>query len=470
MKKLNILFVYPNIVESPKDISTGIAILSALCKKNNHQVDLIDSTFGIDDSEIINKLKQFKPDIVAITTATNDFDYACHIADLIKKNSKTLVIAGGYHPTIAPEEVISKKYFDIVCIGEGEEAFLELIDNLEKNKPIGKIKNLWIKKLVNGKTKILKNPVRNLIQNLDSLPFPDREIFDYSRYLEWNHGTATFLSTRGCPFNCSYCINHFLIKMHAGKGKYVRFRSIESLFQEIKHVLKKYKKISNIEFYDDTFTLDEKRVEEFCRRYRKEIGIPFNINARVNAVNPRLFKILKDAGCVRVSIGIESGDEYIRNKILKRNMTDEQIISAFKSAREAGLKTYSFNMVGIPFETKESIEKTINLNRKCMPGYVGVSIFNVFKGTEMYETCKKHGWLRKGYAKSYFRESNINHPNFKLSQLKRIRNTFGFKVFLYYNPLRAIIDLLDRNLSQVNLYIFLRSKIIKNLSLLRGKK
>lgn len=341
---------------------------------------------------------------------------------------------------------------------------LEFLDKLEKKKSIANIKNLWVKE--DGR--IFKNPVRPLVQSLDKLPFPDRELFDYETYLKWNHGTATFLSTRGCPFNCSYCINHFLVKMYHGKGRYVRFRSIRNLLEEIKQVLKRYgKNVKNIEFYDDTFTLDEKRIEEFCRQYPKEIGLPFNINARVNATNPRLFKILKKAGCVRVSIGIESGDDYIRNKILKRNMTDEQIISTFNAAREAGLKTYAFNMVGIPFETKKSIEKTIQLNKKCKPDYVGVSIFNAFKGTEIYEICKKNKWLEKGYAKSYFRESNIKHPNFSLKELKRIRNCFGFKVFITSKPLRAVIDLIDRNLSQIDSYIFIRSKIIEKLNLLR---
>ncbi len=463
---MKILLVYPNIVESPKDISTGLAILSALCKREGYEVELIDSTFKISDREILKKTENFNPDLVLITTATNDFDHSIHIATLIKKKFEKLILVGGYHPTIAPEEAISKDCFDIVCIGEGEEALLELLKSLKKGKSRTNIKNLWFKKKEKGEIKIIKNPLRPLIQNLDSLPFPDREIFDYKTYLEWNHGTATFISTRGCPFKCSYCINHLLSKKYEQKGKYVRFRSIDNLFQEIKEVLKKYP-VKNIEFYDDTFSLDEKRMHEFCKRYPKEIGIPFNINVRVNAIKSEFFKLLKKAGCVRVSIGIESGDSYIRNKILKRNMTDEQILSVFDQAKKAGLRTYSFNMVGIPFENKKSIRKTILLNRKCKPDYIGVSIFNAFKGTEIYELCRKNKWLKKTYSRSYFQESNINHPNFKISELKKIRNSFGFKVFLSYNPLRAMIDLLDRNLSQIDPYIFIRSRIIEKLNLLR---
>lgn len=465
---MKILFIYPNIVESPKDFSTGLGTLAAVCKTQGHETALIDSTFGISNSEIIKKSKRFNPDLITVTTATNDFEYACKIATLLKKHFKVPIIAGGFHPTIAPEEVISEDCFDILCLGEGEGALIELIKSLEKGRLNTKIKNLWFKKTdKKGNLKIIKNPIRTLIQDLDGLPFPDRELFNYTKYLDWNHKTLSIISTRGCPFQCTYCINHFLSKMYQGKGKYVRFRSIDNIFQEIKQAIKKYKtNIKNIEFYDDTFTLDQKRIKEFCKRYPQEIGLPFNINARVNAVSPELFKSLKKAGCVRVSIGLESGDYYIRNKILKRNMTDEQIIRTFKSAKKAGLKTYSFNMVGIPFETKQSIKKTIELNRKCRPDYVGVSIFNAFKGTEIYEICKKNKWLKKSYSKSYFRESNINHPNFTIPELKKIRNSFGFKVFLTYNPLRAIADLVDRNLSQIDSYIFIRSKIIEKLNLL----
>jgi radical SAM superfamily enzyme YgiQ (UPF0313 family) len=465
---MKILFIYPNIVESPKDISTGLAMLSAVCKKAGHETGLIDCTFGISDSKIIEFVKKFKPGLIAITTATNDFDYAVHISSLIKQNFKIPIIAGGFHPTISPEEAISKDCFDFICIGEGENALLELAHNLEKNKPLDKIKNLWIKKNKDNKQTIIRNTLMPLIQNLDSLPFPDREIFDYQKYLEWNHGTATFLTTRGCPFQCSYCINHFLTKLYKEMGKYVRFRSIDNLFSEIKQVIQKYRNdVKNIEFYDDTFTLDKKRIEEFCKRYPKEIGLSFNINARVNAVNPEIFKMLKQAGCVRVSIGIEAGDPFIRNEILKRNMTNKQIIDTFHSAKKAGLKTYAFNMVGIPFETQISINKTIELNKNCQPDYVGVSIFNAFKGTEIYKLCQEKGWLREGYSKSYFRNSNIKHPNFTTSQLRSIRNSFGFKVFIKSRPLRAIIDLIDRNLSQIDSYLFLRSKIIEKLNLLR---
>ncbi|MFA7707790.1 MAG: radical SAM protein, partial [Candidatus Pacearchaeota archaeon] len=254
--------------------------------------------------------------------------------------------------------------------------------------------------------------------------------------------------------------NKVLIEKYKNKGKYLRFRSITNLLEEIKQVIKKYN-VKEIEFYDDTFTLDKKRLKEFCERYSKEIKLPFYINARVNAVTKEDFQMLKKAGCVRASIGIEAGDSNIRNPVLKRNQTEEQIINTFKWAKEAGLKTYSFNMIGIPYETRESIQKTIELNRKINPDYVGVSIFNAFKGTELYNLCLEKNWLTNTYSASYFQSTNVRHPNFTVKQLKKIRDRFGFEVYKNKNKKRAYIDLIDKKLTKVPFYTRLRSLLIE---------
>jgi len=453
---MNVLLVYPNVIESPKDLSIGLGIISAVLKQKSHKVELIDTTFKISKKQIINKIKNFNPDVVGVTAATNDLYNAINICNLIKRIKNIPIVCGGYHATIAPEDIIKQDCFDIAAIGESEYSFLDLISSMEKGKINYKIKNLWFKK----QGKIIKNPIGNLNQDLDKLPFADREIFDYQKYIDSNRGLATFMSSRGCPFKCTYCINKVLIEKYKGKGKYVRFRSVKNLFQEIKQVIKRYK-VKEIEFYDDTFTLNKSYLKEFCKRYPKEINLPFYINARVNAVTKEDFQLLKKAGCVRVSIGVESGDTKIRNPVLKRNQSEEQIINTFKWAKQIGLETYSFNMIGIPYETKESIKKTIELNRKINPNYVGVSIFNAFKETELYDLCLKKNWLNKKYSKSYFQSTNVKHPNFTIKQLKKIRDRFGFEVYKHKNKKRAYIDLFDKKLMKFPFYTRLRSFLIE---------
>ena len=453
---MKILLIYPNVVESPKDMSLGLGIISSMLKEKGHKVEIIDTTFKTTTNEIITKFKKFDPDLIAVTAATNDLYNAINICSTLKKIKNIPIICGGYHATIAPEDIISQKCFDIVAIGESEKSFIKFVESLEKKKINYKLKNLWIRK---GE-EIIKNPIGDLNQDLDKLPFADRELFNYQKYIDSNRGLATFMSSKGCPFMCTYCINKVLIEKYKGKGTYLRFRSINNLFNEIKQVIKNYH-VKEIEFYDDTFTLNKERLKEFCERYPKEINLPFYINARVNAVTREDFQRLKKAGCVRTSIGIEAGDKEIRNPILKRNQTEEQIINTFKWAKEVGLKTYSFNMIGIPYETQESINKTIELNRKVNPDYIGVSIFNAFKGTELYELCLKKNWLSKNYSKSYFQSTNVKHPNFNIKQLKKIRDKFGFEVYKNINKKRAYIDLIDKKLSKIPFYTRLRSSLIE---------
>jgi radical SAM superfamily enzyme YgiQ (UPF0313 family) len=172
--------------------------------------------------------------------------------------------------------------------------------------------------------------------------------------------------------------------------------------------------------------------------------------------------VLKKAGCMRISMGIETGDPYVRNEICKRNQSDSQIIEAFNLVREYGMKTLSYSMVGIPFETKESIRKTIELNQKCRPDFIAVSIFNAYKGTEIYDLCKKNGWLKEDKGMAYFQNSNINHPNFTLPELRRIRESFGYHVFKNYNYKRAMIEFLDKKMLRNRFYQQCRSYLIKH--------
>src|SRR3989338_877697 len=455
---LKILLIYHNRIESPKDISHGLAQISAVLKKEGHIIELLDSTFQeLSDETIINKVKEFQPQLVAMTAASNDYYYSKHIAEVIKKVSNVLILVGGFHAIIAPYDFVKHDCFDMVCIGEGEDAIKELAYYIQRGNINYNSKNIWFKR---GE-EVITNPLRKLNENLESLPFPDTELFDYQKYINANRGLATFISTRGCPYQCTYCINKTLIGKYAGLGKFIRYKSIDYLFEEIKGVIKKYN-VKEIEFYDDTFTLDIKRVREFCERYPKEIKLPFYLNVRVNSVTEEMFKLLKKAGCTRVNISLEAGDKYIRNEILKRNMTDEQIIQTFKWARVAGLETYAFNIIYLPYETKESIQKTIELNMKIQPDRVGASIFNAYKGTELYKICKENGWLKEEITKdSYFQSSNVNHPNFTIKELKFIRDTFGAQVYRKERKLRATLDIIDKTLSKYPFFYQIRSFLFR---------
>jgi len=455
---MRVLLIYPNRIESPKEISAGICSVSATLKEDGHEVSLIDTTFGgRSDEEIMQKVRGFKPEFVCISIATVDYKFSLHILDMIKKEFPVPTIAGGYHPTMSPEETLKNPQVDMICVGEGDVPIRDVARIVRDGTKKTDILNIWFKE----GDKIIPNAQRPL-PNLDELPIPDYSIFDMQKYIEWKGGVMAVISTRGCPFPCTYCINRKHKEIYKGSGQFVRYKSVDKLLAEIKTLVENYK-VKEILFNDDTFTLDPKRIDEFCQKYPAVIGtIPFTINGRVNTVTRDMLLKLGKVGCDRINFGIECGNEYIRNSVLERNMTDQQMIDTFKWCREAGIKTYAFNMIGIPYETRENIQETIDLNQKLNADYVGCSIFTALPGTPLYDLCKKNGWLKPDETStSYFQDTNVIHPNFTIEELKRIRDNFGFNVFRKTKPIRAYVDLVDKKLTKYDGYMWVRSKLIK---------
>lgn len=292
-----------------------------------------------------------------------------------------------------PENTISEKSIDAICVGEVEHALLELVTKMENGEDITKIENIWIKKSGN----ISKNPVRPLIQDLDSLPYPDRDLIN-RRYI--SNSTANFITSRGCPYHCSYCINEYLQELYRGKGRFLRYRGIDNVIDEIKLVVKKYG-IRDILFSDETFTSNKKRVIEFCKIYKKEIDLPFLCQTRADTVTRDVFVALKQANCRGVAIGVETGNDFLRNNVLNRKLSREDILNAFKLAREVGQRTTSFNMVGVPYETEKTIWETINLNKEVQTDYSECSIFIPFKGTKLRELCEEKRWIKQELSEAF---------------------------------------------------------------------
>jgi anaerobic magnesium-protoporphyrin IX monomethyl ester cyclase len=209
---------------------------------------------------------------------------------------------------------------------------------------------------------------------------------------------------------CTYCQNKYLRELYEGKGRFVRYRSIENVMDEIKTVVSKYD-CERVIFSDEMFTLNKQRIIEFCNTYQREVGLPFSCQARPTQVDEEILVALKEAGCEYVSMAIEAGNDHQRNAILKRNVSREVIVEAFSLAHKVGLKTGSFNMVGVPYETEATIWDTININRQVQPDLLMCTIFMPFKGTQLGERCEQEGWI-KGDVKSAM--DYYNHPTLEL--------------------------------------------------------
>ncbi|MCL4338898.1 B12-binding domain-containing radical SAM protein [Patescibacteria group bacterium] len=396
----------------------GIASISAVLKKRGHQTCLIYYFNTESYSQIETEILKFHPDIIAFSAVTAIFHEIKKISRLIKKKFPHIfTICGGVHTTLAPEEFSHAYSLDAICLGEGEYALAELADKLQKGKNYYSIKGLWLRK---GR-KIIKNSNREIIKNLDSLPFPDRDLFVRNGHLWLNslpYGLneekgLEFILSRGCPFNCTYCSNHALKKFYNNfnNSLYVRFKSPKRAIKEIELAVKKYG-ADFLLFHDDTFTLNRIWLNTFLEYYQK-INLPFICNIRADTVDGIIMSKLKNAGCRAVFIGVECGDEYLRKHLLDRRMSNESIINAFRLAKKFNLQTLAFIMMGFPDETPEIFLQTVKLFAHINPNQHFLNIFYPYPKTKLWQICKKRkiiGKQRKNFRERF--DTILNIPEF----------------------------------------------------------
>ena len=435
---MKILFVYPdiNIKGGAKSFHYGTGIISAFLKQHGHETDLhyMHPTYNLEALE--DKISVYKPNLIAFSATSPQFKYVEQILNEIHLDSNIFTICGGAHVTCVPECIESIPRLDSICVGEGEYPTVELADALEKGEDITGIPNLWIR--LNGK--MYKNQSRSFVQDLDGLPFPDREIFDYQAIIDSDFDTAFFLFSRGCPFKCTYCANHALRRV--SDDKYSRYRSVDSAIKEIKEVTQNYR-VKAVFVCNEVFGLNKKWAFEFCEKYKESnIGIPFDVNTRIETITEELCHKLKDAGCRRLNMGIESGNPYIRNEVLKRKMSNEQIIDGYRIAKEAGLKTKSFNIVGFPHETPERFQDTIRINQIINPDTVILGIFDPYPGTMLHEECKKNNLFSNRMNEKTFiprTDTVLDLPNFSRKEILSCYRNFAFNVYKKHSLKKAII-------------------------------
>jgi len=433
--KIFLLFTEINQKFGPLYYQHGLASLSAVLKKNGIQsISLIHFAKEPDLIKWEAYLKKQKPDIIGIYSTAEQFHF---IKELVSKVPQGIfTVCGGPHPTCYPMCIEDIPRLDAICIGEGEYPILELVNALKEGRDYSNIKNLWVRKDGN----IVRNETRPFIANLDELPFEDRELFGLQRSIDkYGLGQVRVMTTRGCPYNCTYCANKPISKTQP--GCYVRFRSAMHIIDELNYLDERYR-FKEIFFDDDIFMIDKAVRMEFCRRYPEEIGKPFVFGGRVEICNEEMLEELKTAGGRRIDFGMESGNEDLRRNILKRTMTNRQILEATKMAKAVGFQVKTLNMVGLPEETVEKYLDTVRLNQEIKPDVVSISVFYPYPGTELYDYCIEKGYfnpdelLPKGYISR--RSSLLNLPDFSKNDIARCFQRFGFRVFRKFSIIKAV--------------------------------
>lgn len=328
--------------------------------------------------------KKFNPKLVILNFSTATYPQDKEFSESIRKMTKAHLTAIGVHVTSLPLETIIDAKLDSVIRGEPEMTALELAEALRHKKSLKKIKGLSIK----GNPSYTNNLARPFMENLDSLPFPARDLLKNERYKMpiFNRPYTLVITARGCPNNCSFCTAGLYY------GTKIRMRSPENVLDEVEEVLKIHK-IKDITFWADTFTYYKKYVLDICRGIKqRKLKFRWMCNARVDRVDPEMLKAMYETGCQIISYGVESGVQKILNHIGK-NITLKQIRDAFSWTRAAGIETAAHIILGLPGETEETIRETLRFVKEIDPDYVQFYSAIPFPGTRFYDEASKKGWI-----------------------------------------------------------------------------
>lgn len=415
---MKIVFLYP------MSESLGIEYLSAFLKKHGHQTMLVFDphlfafTLKVKSLSrvfnfrkiLINEVVSAKPDLICFSVVSDYFIWATQLAEDIKKVIDVPIVFGGPHATTVPENVIRHKYIDFVITGEGEEPLLELVNNLESGKDTTNIKNLCYK--VDGR--VINNPVRPLIPDLDSLPFPDKGLYYDGRCKFINNhaglrNTYTIMGSRGCLNGCSYCQNNYLQKLYKG-SKYLRFRSIANIIHELAIAKEKYN-IKTVTFLDDAFDYNKKWLRELLGRYKKEISLPFVCFLHPSYIDKETVDLLEETGCMKTCLGVQSTSEKMRKDVLLRYESNDDIIRAIRLISHSKIILSIDLIIGLPGETLDDLLETakfFNRHKVNLMNFLWLRYFPKAEITKYVESEEIINEINEGSIYSPYTGGKIN--------------------------------------------------------------
>ena len=421
----------------------GLCYLSSVLKQRGYSTRIIDAEMeGKTIDHCIEEAVGFNPDFICMTSASSVYHTACRLGQLLKRKLSTPIIVGGPHVTVAPHDSLNNRpYFDFGIFGEGEETLVDLLNALSAgDKEIRNISGVIFR---DADGTIQMTDSRPPIPDLDTLPVPDRQGLQLDRYLWSVPGKGkvrftTLMTSRGCPFNCIFCSAHSVF------GKKVRKRSIQLVLDELETIVNDLS-IQHVALIDDTLTLDHDRVRRLCQGIReRKIDVTWEGWTRANTVTEDILRVMKDAGFVRVSFGIESGSPEIL-KHIQKGVRLEDYRKAYAIASKLGIETRGSIMLGHPFETRETAMKTLRFARSlkgCQQIYINIT--TPYPGTELYAMASRgDGGMRlltedlaqyKRYGSSVIEVNDLNADDLVKLQRK------GFRMF-YFTPHRIWYNL-----------------------------
>lgn len=370
----SILFVSDNCVNE----SLGLMYLSAYLKANGHDVNLTLLQDYKRLEHLIEHIEDVDPDLVGFSVMTPQVGQFRHISELIKEKTGRTVIWGGPHCMFMSEDVMASGCVDIICIGDGEEPLLTLMSRIEAGQGHADVQSL----LVRTATGWACNPLAPPEENLDKYPFPDRGLY-YDQYpLLANFAVKRVITSRGCPYKCSYCFERTYFDMYKGLGKVFRRHSIDYVIADIKHILRKYP-TRRIHFCDDIFNLDKTWVKTFSRKYKEAFDLDFSCNIEITSLDEGTIIALRDGGCRGGVFGLECGVEETRLTVLNKKITNARYVEIATLLRNHDFKFIVNIMFCLPNESLEQAIESVRFASSLNPYGIRVSILKMYRGTEI---------------------------------------------------------------------------------------
>jgi anaerobic magnesium-protoporphyrin IX monomethyl ester cyclase len=469
----------------------GIAYIASVLEKAGHEVAVIDSLVedptpkedkdknflvGLSWEKVMNRIKEFNPDILGVSCGfTSQFKNTEKLCKLVRAhNSKIKIFGGGAHASALTDKIISTGLIDYAIFGEGEETVVDLIDTIENKKPLSKVLGIGFK----DKDKVKINEKRPFIKDLDTLPFPARHLFPMEKYFKHGKNKAhnfitkhsrytTIVASRGCPYTCSFC------SIHTVWERSWRPRTPENILDEVEELVKNYN-VKEIQFEDDNLTLIKERA---MKLFQGIIDRKLNINwttpngILVNSLDEDLIKVMKKSGCYRVNLGIESGNQEVVDKIVKKPLSRDHCRKLIKTFKKYSIPVTGFFVIGMPGETIKNINETIEFIKQNDFDDILVSIASPYPGTELWDIAIKEGYINHDPDSASFevkpKYSTISTKEFTAKQVEELRNKAYIefqKSKLKRHPLKFLTS--TRNYITLGRYakFFVHDRILNPLS------
>ncbi len=402
---------------NPQQEMGGIQCLSAFLKQAGHRTALVNdpnlldnayvhfpavSAFFEDVAFILDQIESHAPDLIAMPVVTDDYKWALKWARRIKERMDVPIVFGNAHPTYHAEEVLRQPCVDYVVRGEGEFTLLELVETLEGKRLAQDVLGLGYRE----RGEIHVNPMRPLIEDMDILPFPDKDLYyDVMPYLNFGYTTMT---GRGCPYRCTFCDNNTSMQLYksgvAKRQKWTRRHSPEYVVKEILWAQERYG-IEHVRFNDEDFSYDKQWTREFCALYKREVGIPYSAWVYPNTIDYEIATLMAESGCDTVEMGIQSGSETLRSNLLHRKTKDAQIVGAMRALYDAGIHAKVDIILGLPTETKTDLDATVRLLNQGRPWNIFVFWLRYYPATEILTIAKERRLLEPEHIRELEEEA-----------------------------------------------------------------